>query len=138
MAEEYPDILADMTTSVQLTKHSKGLRPSMPSTQHLLALETCVPSQTSVLPAYLCNIVTSLNIQAWEWELRAHPDQPLVSYILRGIQDGLPIEATHVKLLTATCSQPMNTLFWWRSIWLLSVQQAESLAPYQFKHFQMQ
>ena len=86
-------MLADMTTSlaVQLTEHSKGLRSSMPCTQHLLALESCVPRQTSVLPAYLCNIVTPLNIQAWEWELRAHPDQALVSYILRGIRDGFRI-----------------------------------------------
>ena len=93
IAEEYPDMLADMTTSltVQLTELSKGLRPSMPCTQHLLALESCVPRQSSVLPAYLCNIVTPLNIQAWEWELRAHPDQALVSYILRGIRDGFCI-----------------------------------------------
>ena len=50
-----------MATSlaVQLMKHSKGLRPSMPSTQHLMALDSCVPSHPSVLPVYLCNIVTT-------------------------------------------------------------------------------
>ena len=87
-------MLADMTTSfaVQLMEHSKGLRPSMPCTQYLLALESCVPSQTSVLPAYLCNIVTPHNVQAWERELRAHPDQALVSYILRGIRDSFCID----------------------------------------------
>ena len=92
-AEEYPDILADMTTSlaVQLMECSKGLRPSMPATQHSLALESCVPSQTSVLPPYHCNIVTPLKIQAWEWKLRAHPDQALVSHTLRGIRDSFRI-----------------------------------------------
>jgi len=82
-----------MTTSVaaQLLEPSQGLRPSVPCTQYLLALELCTASRSATLPPLLCDIIIPLKVQAWEWVLRAHPDRALVAYLLRRIQNGFHI-----------------------------------------------
>ena len=45
------------------------------------------------------------------------------------------IKATHIKLLNATCSQPINTLFQWRRILAQECAAGQVVGPYQFKHF---
>ena len=119
-------------------EHSKVLgQVLLPCTTQVL--ESCLPSQSSVLPASL-GLVTPLNMQAWEWELRAHPNQALLSYILRGIRDGFR-SGFHQSHSCKTAKR-------YKSAYQHPLPMEENLAqeceagqvvgPYQFKHFHTQ
>ena len=68
-----------------------------PDTDDLLALAAHVNPHPPKLPSHLNNIVTPLNLQAWELWLNNHPNQAFTSYILDGIANGFRIGFNHTS-----------------------------------------
>ena len=60
-------------------------------TDQLLELEACSSDSNEALPAYLCQVVTPLKLEAWRKVLSSYPDQRFATYILRGIEQGFRI-----------------------------------------------
>ena len=60
-------------------------------TNQLLELEACSSGRNEALPAYLCQVVTPLKLEAWHKALSDYPDQRFAAYILRGVEQGFRI-----------------------------------------------
>jgi hypothetical protein len=57
----------------------------------LLKLDACRPPQAITVPPRVDSINTPLHLEAWWVELKDHPDEVYVRYILSGIKDGFRI-----------------------------------------------
>ena len=57
----------------------------------LLKLDACRPPQAITVPPRVDSINTPLHLEAWRVELKDHPDEVYVRYILSGIKDGFRI-----------------------------------------------
>ena len=60
-------------------------------TDQLLELEACSSNSNEALPAYLCQVVTPLKLEAWRKVLSSYPDLRFAPYILRGVEQGFRI-----------------------------------------------
>ena len=78
-------------------------------TDDLLALERASQTPFSIdLPECCCQVVTPLIGDKWKFYLQSHPDNELVSFLLRGISQGFHIGCNYsgAIICSSHCNMP--------------------------------
>ena len=76
----------------------------------LLALDTCIPTDNhSPLAHPLSQVVTPVNLEAWEWAMADFPDQRLSSYLLGGFTEGFRIGFNRQKVTLRSSHRNMRS-----------------------------
>ena len=75
----------------------------------LLKLDACRPPQAITVPPRVDSINIPLHLEVWRVELKDHPDEVYVRYILSGIKDGFRIGYDYAAHTCASSSKNMQS-----------------------------